>query len=184
MVRPAFVLAAALAFAGGTATAWSAETCFHTCLKSKLVSPDIDDQTIREDMSACKETCDDEMKARFETEGIEAKLAACIPERVSDADMKKVRSASPSVVAFANAFTWDVNNVLPGKFIRQVEVSTQNLSLEDVILTAAGTVAPGESATFLMNNISDGYPSLRVTTRIKAIFACSLEPAETPKAQN
>ncbi len=181
MRTSALVLAGTLtAFAAGSPAAQAAETCFHVCLKGKLVSPDITDQTIREDMQACKETCDEEMKARLETEGIAAKLAACIPERVPDADMKKVRSASPSVVAFANAFTWDVNNVLPGLFIRRVEVSTQNLSLEDVILTAAGTVAPGESATFLMNNISDGYPSLRVTTRVKAIYACSLEPADQP----
>jgi hypothetical protein len=160
-------------------------------LKGKLLSPDIDDQTIREDMQGCKESCDDEMKARLEKEGVEKKLAACIPEKVDDADMKKVRSASPSVVAFANAFTWDVKNVLPGKFIRKVEVSTQNVSLEDVTLTAAGTVEPGESETFLMNNIADGYPSLRVTTRVKAIYACSLDSdggapaaADKPKDAN
>jgi hypothetical protein len=163
--------------------AQAAETCFHTCVKSKLIATDIDDQQIRDFMAGCKETCDEELKARLEKEGLEAKLAACIPERVPDEDMKKVRSASPSVVAFANAFTWDVNNVLPGLFIRRVEVSTQNLSLEDVILTAAGTVAPGESETFLMNNISDGYPSLRVTTRVKAIYACHLDERSDTKKE-
>jgi len=178
MLRPIRVLLAVLAVSGVAGTAAMAETCFHTCLKGKLLSPDIDDQTIREDMQTCKESCDEDMTARLEKEGLEKKLSACIPEKVSDADMKKVRSASPSVVAFANAFTWDVKNVLPDNlFIRKVEVSTQNVSLEDVTLTATGTVEPGESETFLMNNISDGYPSLRVTTRVKAIYACSVDPA-------
>lgn len=184
MSRRNLILAAIVFFSGAPApAALAADTCFHTCLKGKLISPDIDDQAIRDFMQVCKESCDEEMKARLEKEGIESKLAACIPERVPDADMKKVRSASPSVVAFANAFTWDVKNVLPGRFIRRVEVSTQNLSLEDVTLTATGTVAPGESETFLMNNISDGYPSLRVTTRVQAIYVCNIEPgtAEPPK---
>ncbi len=178
MARPVLVLMTVIAVSGIGIGGARAETCFHTCLKEKLISPDIDDQTIREDMQGCKETCDEEMKARLEKEGIEKKLAACMPEPVPDADMKKVRSASPSVVAFANAFTWDVKNVLPpGMFIRKVELSTQNVSLEDVTLTATGVIEPGEMGTFLMNNIADGYPSLRVTTRVKAIYACSLDPA-------
>jgi len=184
MMRPALGLAAALAFAGGINMTQAAETCFHTCLKGKLVATDVDDQQIRDFMAACKETCDEDMKARLEKQGIEAKLEACVPEKVPDADMKKVRSASPSVVAFANAFTWDVNNVLPGLFIRRVEVSTQNLDLEDVTLTATGTVVPGESETFLMNNISDGYPSLRVTTRVKAVYACAVDQAASSAADS
>jgi hypothetical protein len=181
MSRPILVLLAVLAVSGISGPAAAAETCFHACLKGKLISPDIDDQTIREYMQTCKESCDDEMQTRLEKEGLEKKLAACIPEKVPDADMKKVRSASPSVVAFANAFTWDVKNVLPGNlFIRKIELSTQNVSLEDVTLTATGIVEPGEIETFLMNNISDGYPSLRVTTRVQAIYACSLDTAATP----
>jgi len=185
MLRPILALTTALALSGAGLAAAQAETCFHVCLKGKLISPDIDDQTIREDMQTCKESCDDEMTARLEKEGIEKKLAACIPEPVPDAEMKKVRSASPSVVAFANAFTWDVKNVLPpGTFIRKVELSTQNVSLEDVTLTAAGIVEPGEIETFLMNNIADGYPSLRVTTRVKAIYACSVDPAPDAKPKD
>jgi hypothetical protein len=181
MAKPALVLAATLAFAGGIATAQAAETCFHICLKAKLVSPTIDDQAIRDDMQACKNQCDEEEKAQLETDGIAAKVAACVPEKLPDTDMKKVRSASPSVVAYANAFTWDVNNVLPDKLIRRVEITTQNLSLEDITMSAGGAVEPGKSGTFLIRYIADGYPSMRVTTRVKAIYACSLEPAETPK---
>ncbi len=181
MAKPLVVLTLALAFAGGVPAAQAVETCFHTCLKAKLVSPTIDDQTIRDNMQACKNRCDDEEKAQLESDGIAAKVAACVPEKLPDADMKKVRSASPSVVAYANAFTWDVNNVLPDKIIRQVEITTQNLSLEDITMSAGGTVEPGKSGTFLIKYIADGYPSMRVTTRVKAIYACALELPDSSK---
>jgi hypothetical protein len=182
MARPVLVLAAALAFAAGISVARPAETCFHICLKAKLISPDIDDQAIRDDMQVCKSQCDEEEKAQLETDGIAAKAAACVLEKLPDEDMRKVRSASPSVVAYANAFTWDVNNVLPDKLIRRVEITTQNLSLEDITMSGGGAVEPGKSGTFLIRYIADGYPSMRVTTRIKAIYACSLEPADKSKA--
>lgn len=162
------------AFAGALGAAW-ADTCFHVCLKAKMTATDISDQGIRELMSGCKDTCEDEARERLEARGIAGKISACTPQPVDDADLKKVRSGSPSVVAFANAFTWDVNNVLPGKIIRRVEIGTQSMSLGDVTISASGIVEPGESATFFMNNVGDGYPSLRVTSRIKAIYVCPSE---------
>jgi len=159
---------------GGAALA--RETCFHSCLKTKLIAPDIDDQTIRDNMQMCKSSCDRDQKAQLESEGTAAKVAACVPEKLDDQDFKKVRSASPSVVAFANTFTWDVENVLPDKVIRRVEITTQNLSLEDITMSAGGIVEPGQKETFLMKNVADGYPSMRVTTRIKAIYACAFDP--------
>ena len=99
-------------------------------------------------------------------------MTACVPARLPDAEVKKLRSASPSVIAYANAFTWDVNNVLPDKIIRRVEVTTQNMSLEDVTASGPVTVMPGETGTAVMTGVYDGYPSLRVTTRIAAVFAC------------
>ncbi len=151
-----------------------AETCFHACLHKKMtMSPsDIDDQSIRDLMADCRDDCEEKAEARLKEQGLGDKVAACAPQPVDDADLKKIRSASPSVVAFANAFTWDVNNVLPGKIIRRVEIGTQSLELQEVTITASGIVEPGESATFFMNNVADGYPSLRVTSRIKAIYAC------------
>ncbi len=159
----------------GSLGAASADTCFHVCLKAKMTATDINDQRIRELMSNCRDDCQKQELARLKAEGLAGKIAACIPQPVDEDDLKKVRGGSPSVVAFANAFTWDVNNVLPGKIIRRVEIGTQNLSLEDVTLTASGIVEPGHSATFLMNNVGDGYPSLRVTSRIMAIYACPAE---------
>ena len=162
------------AFAGSLSTA-SADTCFHVCLKAKMTATDITDQGIRDLMSGCRDDCEDQARARLEAKGLAGKIAACTPQPVDDADLKKVRSGSPSVVAFANAFTWDVNNVLPGKIIRRVEIGTQSMLLQDITITASGIVEPGESATFFMNNVGDGYPSLRVTSRIKAIYVCPSE---------
>ncbi|WP_294541970.1 hypothetical protein [uncultured Rhodoblastus sp.] len=159
----------------GSPGAASADTCFHVCLKAKMTATDITDQGIRDLMTGCRDECEDEARARLAAKGLADKIAACTPQPVDDADLKKVRSGSPSVVAFANAFTWDVNNVLPGKIIRRVEIGTQTMSLQGVTITASGIVEPGESATFLMNNVSDGYPSLRVTSRIKAIYVCPSE---------
>ena len=67
------------------------------------------------------------------------------------------------------------------QLIRQVEITTQNLSLEDITMSAGGIVEPGQSGTFLIRYIADGYPSMRVTTRVKAIYACALEPADVSK---
>ncbi len=164
------VCAGALVAAAGSGHA--AETCFHACLKSKMTDSRIDDQGIRDLMADCRDDCEEQAEARLKARGRDVKIDACKPQPVDDAELKKVRSASSSVVAFANAFTWDVNNVLPGKIIRRVEIGAQSLALQDVTLTASGIVEPGETGTFFMNNVADGYPSLRVASRIKAIYAC------------
>jgi hypothetical protein len=153
----------------------TAETCFHVCLKARMTDTNIDDQGIRDLMADCRDDCQEKAEARLKAQGLAEKVDACQPRPVDDAELKKVRSASPSVIAFANAFTWDVNNVLPGKIIRRVEIGTQSLSLQDVTVTGAGIVEPGETGTFFMNNVADGYPSLRVTSRIKAIYVCPIE---------
>ena len=175
MARRLLLFALGGAMLTGALGAASADTCFHVCLKARMTASNISDQGIRDLMSGCRDACEDEARARLEAKGLAEKIAACTPEPVGDADLKKVRSGSPSVVAFANAFTWDVNNVLPGKIIRRVEIGTQSMSLRDITITASGIVEPGESGTFFMNNVGDGYPSLRVTSRIKAIYVCPSE---------
>lgn len=154
-----------------------AQTCFQACFmkKMKIAPTDIDDQGIRDLMTRCRDACEKVAVESLKAKGLDGKVAACAPQPVDDDDLKKVRSASPSVVAFANAFTWDAHNVLPGKIIRRVEIGTQSLALQDVIVTAAGIVEPGDTGTFFMNNVADGYPSLRVTSRIKAIYVCPVD---------
>lgn len=54
------------------------------------------------------------------------------------------------------------------------KIATQSAPHQNVTIAALGAVEPGESATFFMNNVADGYPSLRVTSRVKAICACAV----------
>ena len=149
-----------------------AQTCFRACLAPRLAASDVTDQQIRSAMKACRNTCE---AAVFARPGLEAKLAACDPERLSDADFKRVRGASASVLAFADAFSWDVTNVFADRVIRRIDLTTQNLELQDVDLSGTGTVLPGETQTVLVSAFSGGYPGAGVATRIKAIYACPLD---------
>jgi len=169
------LLAAMVGSAALGATSFAqAQTCFRGCLTSKLTSSTVEDEEIRSFMQDCREVCEAKTRERLASRGLAEKLAACTPEPVADGDLKKIRSASPSFLAFANAFTWDLHNVLDNKVIVRIEMTTQNLSLQDVVMSAGGTALPGETATFLISGFYDGYPSVRVTTRIKAIYACEL----------
>jgi hypothetical protein len=149
-----------------------AQSCFHACFSAKKLPSDVTDQTLRETMHLCYESCQKAARTDLLNKGYASLLASCVPQAVSEAELKKVRSASPSVVAFANAFTWDVNNVLPDKIIRRVELATQTMSLTDIVVSSNGYVKPGDIGTFYIGNVADGYPAVRVTTRIQAIYTC------------
>ncbi|TAL77518.1 MAG: hypothetical protein EPN75_12685 [Beijerinckiaceae bacterium] len=123
-------------------------------------------------MQSCNRSCESEARKKLVSEGFGPVLKACIPKRISDEELKKVRSASASILAFYNVLTWDVKNVLPDKILRRVELATQNISLEDVIVTSAGYVGPGQTGTFYIGNVELGYPAVQLSTRIAAIYAC------------
>jgi hypothetical protein len=152
-----------------------AETCFSACFRPKLVGADIEDTRIRSIMRSCRDTCEEDAERRLSLSGRGEKLLKCLPEPINDADFKRVRAASPSFVAFANTFTWDIHNVLPDRVIKRVEAITQNLALEDVVLGGGVTIAPGETETVFIPGFFDGYPQMRVSTRVKAIYACPLD---------
>jgi hypothetical protein len=152
-----------------------ADTCFRTCFKPKLVGSNIEDTQIRAVMRACRDTCEAEADRRLSLSGRSERLLHCFPEPISDAEFKQVRAASPSFLVFANAFTWDLHNVLADKVVKRVEAITQNLELEDVVLGGGVTIAPGETETVFIPAFFDGYPQMRVSTRIKAIYACPLD---------
>jgi|1186.fasta_scaffold35723_2 hypothetical protein len=157
-----------------TAHSAFAETCFNACFRPKLVGTDIEDSRIRAIMRSCRDTCEEDAQRRFSLSGRGEKLLNCMPTPLSQEEFRRVRSASPSFVAFANTFTWDVHNVLPDKVIKRVEAITQNLELEDLVLGGGVTIAPGEAETVFIPAFFDGYPQMRVSTRIKAIYACPL----------
>jgi hypothetical protein len=152
-----------------------ADTCFRACFKPKNVGADIEDTQIRAVMRACRDSCEADADRRLSLSGRSEKLLNCFPEPISDEEFKQVRAASPSFLVFANAFTWDLHNVLPGKVVKRVEAITQNLALEDIVLGGGVSIAPGETETVFIPAFFDGYPQMRVSTRIKAIYACPLD---------
>lgn len=156
------------------ATGAHAETCFNACFRPKLVGTDIDDGRIRSIMRRCYDICEEEAARRFAQSGQSEKTLNCLPEPLTQDEFRRVRAASPSFVAFANTFTWDVHNVLTDKVIKRVEAITQNLELEDVVLGGGVTIPPGDTETVFISAFFDGYPQMRVSTRIKAIYACAL----------
>lgn len=149
-----------------------AETCFHACIGNRHLPSKISDQSMRDAMQSCNRSCESEARSKLISEGFGPVLKACIPKRISDEELKKIRSASASVMAFSNVLTWDVKNVLSDKIIRRVELGTQTMSLEDVIVSSAGYLGPGQTGTFYIGNVAQGYPAVQLTTRIAAIYAC------------
>jgi hypothetical protein len=150
----------------------TAETCFHTCLDSRKLPSDVTNQNLRETMQSCHDSCEKSARADLIGEGFGHVLTSCIPAQISQADLRKVRSASPAVMAFANALTWDVTNVLPDKIIRRVELATQTMDLAELVVTGGGYLGPGKTGTFYIGNVTQGYPAVQLTTRIAAIYAC------------
>ncbi|WP_395664753.1 hypothetical protein [Methylocella sp.] len=169
------IFAAVCGFA--PAPAGALDLCFKSCLTPRMSAPDMDDRAIREALSACRSQCEDEAKQRLAALGEDESLRACAAAPLSEAEFRRVRSASPSVVGVAGAFLWEVDNVLPDKIIRRVEISTQNMELQEVVMGAGGYAAPGERATFMIGHVADGYPAVRLSSRVRAIYAC---PAPQP----
>jgi hypothetical protein len=152
-----------------------AQTCFRACLTPRLKSSDITDDMIRYQMTLCRDACEDESQAKLAQLGLDRKMAACEPAPESDAEFKSLRSASASFLTFANTFTWDIHNVLPGKVIRKVEIVYPTLDLDETTATGGGTVLPGETATLFINGVFEGYPAMRYGLRVKAVHACSID---------
>ena len=147
----------------------AAQTCFRVCLKTKLDSDGLTDDDIRNRMDSCRDACERRTKA-----GLGGNVVSCAQHKLNRADLDKIRSASAAPLSYAGAFTWDVTNVLKHRVIRRVDLITQNMELQDVVMTLAGTVPPGATQTLLFDSSPGGIPSLGVTTRIKAIYACAL----------
>lgn len=166
------------ALLGATAApAAAAETCFRQCLSGKVTSSSLSDDQIRFAMKGCRDVCEGETRRRLDAAGLSRAVDTCRPEPVSLEEFRAIRGASPSYIVQSNAFTWDLRNPLKNKVIREVEIVSQTMELRDTIMTAPGTVLPGESETVLVAGFFDGYPNARYATKVKAIYACTLDPA-------
>lgn len=179
--RTATVLAGLIGIAAAGPAA--AETCFRQCLSTKVTSSSLSDDQIRFAMKGCRDLCEGETRRRLDAAGLTRAVETCRPEPVSIEEFRAIRGASPSYIVQSNAFTWDLRNPLKNKVIREVEIVSQTMDLRDTVMTAPGTVLPGESETVLVAGFFDGYPNARYATKVKAIYACPLDPnagASTP----
>jgi hypothetical protein len=171
-MRLALIVAAAVATMVGSGRADAAETCFRACMAQRIKGSDVTDDTIRYQMTVCRDMCEEEGREKRASLGVGKGLATCEPQPVSESEFKALRSASPSFLIYAHAFTWDIHNVLPRKIIRKVEISYPTLDLDETTATGGGTVLPGETSTFLINGVFDGYPAMHYALRVKAVYAC------------
>lgn len=160
----------------------AAETCFRQCLSAKVTSSSLSDDQIRFAMKGCRDVCEGETRRRLDAAGLTRAVETCRPEPVSIEEFRAIRGASPSYIVQSNAFTWDLRNPLKDKVIREVEIVSQTMDLRDTIMTAPGTVLPGESETVLVAGFFDGYPNARYATKVKAIYACRLDPTASGTA--
>ncbi|MFI5013509.1 MAG: hypothetical protein ACHQAY_14295 [Hyphomicrobiales bacterium] len=169
------ILPTVLIALAGNPTSAQTQTCFRACLASKVKQSDVTDDMIRFQMTQCRDACDDESRAKAVQLGLDRKIAGCEPQPVSDAEFKALRAASASFLTYANSFTWDVHNILPGKVIRKVEIAYPTLDLDETIATGGGIVLPGETATMLINGVFEGYPAMRYGMKVRALYACSID---------
>jgi hypothetical protein len=173
--RLAFFLFVTLATFVGAGEAKAERTCFRACISERVKGSDVTDDMIRFRMTMCREACEEENLAKLAETGLDRKLATCEPQPLSEAEFKALRSASASFLIYADAFTWDIHNILPHKIIRKVEISYPTLDLDETTATGGGTVLPGETATILINGVFDGYPATRYALKVRAVYACPVD---------
>ncbi|MFC7051622.1 hypothetical protein ACFQI3_02850 [Hansschlegelia quercus] len=167
-----FVLAAA--FFALSAGAADAQSCFRECLSGKLESSS-DDIAIRDAAKECRGTCDARTREAMDAKGVGSKLDGCKATPLTLEEFRKVRSASPSYTVEAGTFTWEAKNPFPDRALTRIEVTAQNMDLNDMAFTATGLVPPSGEATFVIPGFFDGYPAVRFAAKIKTIWACDLK---------
>lgn len=164
------IVASALLIAGGAA---NAQTCFRDCLSGKLESSS-DDIAIRDASKECRATCDAKTREAMDVQGLGAKLDGCKATALTLEEFRQVRSASPSYTVQAGTFTWDAKNPFADRALTRIEVTAQNMDLNDTAYTATGLIAPSAQGTFVIPGFFDGYPAVRFAAKIKTIWACAV----------
>lgn len=169
-MRLTIAIAAALLSVGAA----HAQTCFRDCLSPRLQS-DSDDLQIKDAARACKVVCEDKAKDDLAKAGLLDKLTSCKAEPLTDDDMKKVRSASPSYYVQSNVFIWDMTNPFDDRVLTKIEVSAQNMDLNDMQFTGGGVAPPSSPGIFVVPSFFDGYPAVRFAAKVQKIWACPVK---------
>jgi hypothetical protein len=164
-----------LAFAAVAACAAPANaTCFRDCLGSRIAATS-DDIAIKDAARTCREVCEAEVRDGMEKNGTLAQLKSCRGEELSLADLRKLRGETASYYVQSNVFIWDFKNPFPDRAITKIEVSAQNMDLNDVSFTGTGLVPPAGEGVFVIPAFFDGYPAVRFAAKVRKVWACPVK---------
>lgn len=166
-----FVLAAILALAPLAA---AQATCFRDCLGGRIVTSS-DDQEIRDAAKQCRESCEAAVRGGLERDGKLAQVTDCRAEPLSKDDLKKLRAETPSYYVQSNTFIWDFKNPFPDRALTKVQVSAQNMDLNQIEFTGAGLVPPSGEGVFVIPAFFDGYPAVRFAAKVEKVWACPIK---------
>lgn len=166
----AVTLAAPLALVGAPE---ARATCFRDCLGGRIQSSS-DDQHIRDAAKECRQTCEAAARDTLAKDGKLAQIDGCRPELLSKDELKRLRSETPSYYVQSNAFIWDFKNPFPDRAIMKIEVTAQNLDLNQIEFTGTGLVPPSGEGVFVIPAYFDGYPAVRFAAKVEKVWACPI----------
>lgn len=147
--------------------------CFDECFGSKM-KMDSDDIAAKDFARECRTVCDARSQAKLEELGLADKVKACKAERLPLEQFREVRGASPSYRVQSNIFLWDLKNPFLDKVLTRIDVGTQTMELNDLAFTGTTLVPPSSVATVVIPGFYEGYPAVRFTARVQAIWACDV----------
>jgi hypothetical protein len=171
-IRMRLILAVVLAAA---VSSGAHATCFRDCLGGKITSSQASDDEIRGAAKACRETCESQVRADLERDGKLSQVTDCRPEPLSAADLKKLRAETPSYYVQSNTFVWDIKNPFPDRALTKVEVTAQNMDLNQIGFTGTGLVPPAGEGVFVIPAFFDGYPAVRFAAKVGKVWACPVK---------
>lgn len=172
-IPPILASAAALLLALASPTVAGA-TCFRTCLGGQISSTS-DDQQIRDVSKRCRESCEASVREGLERDGKLGQIADCHAEPMSREDLKRLRAETPSYYVQSNTFIWDIRNPFPDRALTKVQVSAQNMDLNQIEFTGSGLVPPSGEGVFVIPAFFDGYPAVRFAAKVEKVWACPVK---------
>jgi hypothetical protein len=158
-----------------TPTAAQAD-CVAACMRDAPLASQ--DHFVRADaVRRCRDGCEREMRGKIASSGLDERLRSCERRDLTLPEFRQLRGANPSWQQQFNIFTWQVTNRFEDLVLTGLEVTTQDLNLSTVTLSAAALIPPGETGTFVIPDFFDGYPAVRYATKVERVTACALPPA-------
>ncbi|SON55870.1 hypothetical protein HDIA_2329 [Hartmannibacter diazotrophicus] len=161
-------------------TAEARANCYEACVAERPIESQ--DHFVHADRARkCRDLCEGKALSRLKTAGLYGAYAACTPQPLPLEDFRTTRAGSSSWRQEFNVFSWTVKNDFADKILTGIDVSTQDLSLSRVSISAESVIAPGDTGTFVIPDFFDGYPAVRYATKVETIYACSLTQEEPAK---